>query len=106
MTTTRTRLVLGPLAGALAVLSLTACTSSNVSCSGGSCTASLSGEDASAEILGQSLAFAGTTDGRAELRVGDQSVSCSQGESVQAGPLSITCTSVTDDGIEVTASLS
>jgi hypothetical protein len=32
-------------------------------------------------------------------------VSCAEGESVNAGPLSVTCTSVTDDAVELTAEL-
>jgi hypothetical protein len=97
-------LAAGLLAGALA---LTGCSlsSDNVSCSGTECTATLSGDGASAKILGQKLQFAGTKDGRATLGVGDASVSCAEGESVSAGPLSVTCTSVTDSAVKVTASL-
>ena len=47
----------------------------------------------------------GTQDGRASLSVGGASVSCGEGESVVAGPLQLTCTSVTDDSVELTASL-
>jgi hypothetical protein len=96
------------LAGALLVLPLTACSfgSDNVSCSTSQCTATLSGNGAKAEILGTSLAFGGVQDGRATLSVGNASVSCAQGESVAAGPLSLTCTTVTEDSVEVTASLS
>ena len=90
-------------AGALLLLPVTACSSDNVSCSGNTCTATLEGDGAKASILGNDLAFAGVQDGRATLEVGDASVSCAQGESVSAGPLSITCTTVTDNSIEVTA---
>ena len=101
------RLAAGVLAGALALVPLAGCsfTSNNVSCSPSSCTAKLSGDGASAEILGTTLEFAGTQDGRASLGVGDASVSCAEGESISAGPLSVTCTSVTDDAVELTASL-
>jgi hypothetical protein len=101
------RLAAGTLAAMLLAAPLTGCsvTSNNVSCSGGSCTATLSGDGAEAKILGTSLAFAGTQDGRATLSVGDTSVSCAQGEKVSAGPLSLTCTTVTDDSVELTASL-
>lgn len=101
------RTAAGALAGALLLLPLAACsfTSNNVNCSGNSCTATLQGEDAKATILGNDLVFAGTEDGRASISVGDNSVSCTEGESVQAGPLSITCTSITDDGLELTAEL-
>ncbi len=94
-------------AAALLVLPLTGCSfsSQNVSCSGTQCTATLTGEGAEAEILGNSLAFGGVRDGRATLSVGDATVSCAQGESVSAGPLSLTCTTVTEDSVELTASL-
>jgi hypothetical protein len=94
-------------AAALLVLPLAGCSfsSDNVSCSGSECTATLTGDGAEAEILGNRLAFGGVQDGRATLSVGDASVSCAQGESVSAGPLSLTCTTVTADSVELTASL-
>jgi hypothetical protein len=98
------RLAAGPLAGGLALAGCSL-SSDNVSCSGTTCTATLSGEGTSAKILGTKLEFAGTKDGRATLGVGDASVSCTEGESVSAGPLSVTCTKVTDGTVEVTASL-
>jgi hypothetical protein len=106
--TTRTRTAAGLLAAGLAVVPLTACsfTSDNVSCSGSSCTATLSGDGATAKVLGTTVEFGGVQDGRATLGIGDASVSCAEGESVSAGPLSVTCTSVTDDAVELTASLS
>jgi hypothetical protein len=105
--TMRTRSAAGLLAAGLAVVPLTACsfTSDNVSCSGSSCTATLDGDGAKAEILGTTLEFSGVQDGRATLGVGDASVSCAEGEKVSAGPLAVTCTSVTEDAVEVTASL-
>jgi hypothetical protein len=101
------RTAAGLLAGGLLLAPLTACsfTSDNVSCSPNSCTATLSGDGARAEILGTTLEFGGVQDGRATLGVGDASVSCSEGESVGVGPLSVTCTSVTDDAVEITAEL-
>ena len=101
------RIAGGALAATLALVPLAGCsfTSNNVSCSTSSCTAKLSGDGATAEIFGTTLEFAGTQDGRATLGVGDASVSCAEGESVSAGPLSVTCTSVTDDAVELTASL-
>jgi hypothetical protein len=101
------RLAAGALAGALLALPLAACsiTSENVSCSGTTCTATLTGDGAQAEVLGTSLAFGGVRDDRATISVGDAGVSCAQGESVSAGPLSLTCTSVTDDAVEFTATV-
>ncbi len=104
-TTTRAaRLAAAALAGGLA---LTACsfTSNDFSCSGSSCSVTLTGDGSEVEILGTSLAFGGVQDGRAELRVGDASVSCAQGETVNAGPLTLECTTVGTDSVEVTASL-
>jgi hypothetical protein len=99
----RARLAAGTAAGILLLLPLTACSSDNVSCSGTTCTVTLKGDGAKASILGNDLALAGTKDGRATLSVGDASVSCAEGESVSAGPLSITCTTVTENSVELTA---
>jgi hypothetical protein len=98
------RLAAGLLAGGLA---LTGCsfTSHNVSCSGSSCSVTLTGDGAEADILGTTLSFGGIQDGRASLSVGGASVSCAEGESVTAGPLQLTCSTVTDDSVELTASL-
>ena len=101
------RIAAGLLAGGLALVPLNGCTftSNNVSCSPSSCSVTLSGEGAEADILGTTLTFGGIQDGRASLTVGSASVSCAEGESVTAGPLSLQCTSVTEDSVELTASL-
>ena len=107
-TTTRTpRFAAGLLAGGLALVPLAGCTitSDNVSCTTSSCSVTLTGEGAEADIMGTTLTFAGIRDGRASLSVGNANVSCAEGESVSAGPLSLECTSVTDDAVELTASL-
>jgi hypothetical protein len=98
----------GIVAAALAgALTLAGCSlsSDNVSCSGSTCTATLSGVGASAEILGTKLKFGGTKGGRATLGVGNASVSCTEGQSINAGPLSVTCTKVSEGTLEITASL-
>ena len=107
LTTRPARLAVPLLVGGLALVPLAGCsfTSNNVSCSGSECTATLTGEGSEASILGNSLVFAGTQDGRATLSVGDAEVSCAAGESVSAGPLELTCTTVEDDTVELTASL-
>jgi len=99
----RARLAAGTAAGFLVLLPMAACSSDNVDCSGTSCTVTLEGNGAKASILGNDLAFGGIENGRATLSVGDAKVSCAQGESVSAGPLSITCTTVTEDSVELTA---
>jgi hypothetical protein len=99
------RIAAGMLAGALALAGCSL-SSDNVSCSGAKCTATLSGDGATAEILGTKIEFGGVSqDGRATLGVGDASVSCAEGESVSAGPLSVTCTKVSEGTVEITASL-
>ena len=94
------------LAGAL-LLPLSACSfsSNGVSCSTSSCTVTLTGEGAEADILGTTLTFGGVKDGRASLSVGGASVSCGEGETVTAGPLQLECSSVTDNSVALTASL-
>jgi|SRR4051794_6202794 hypothetical protein len=106
-TTSRARLAAGVLAGGLALLPLTACSfsSDNLSCSGSECSVTLSGNGAQVDVLGTSLAFGGVQDGRATLSVGNASVSCAQGETVQAGPLTLTCSTVEADSVKLTASL-
>jgi hypothetical protein len=99
----RARLAAGTAAGILLLLPVAACSSDNVDCSGSTCTVTLKGDGAKANILGNELAFAGVQNGRATVSVGDASVSCAQGEDVSAGPLSITCTKVAEDSLELTA---
>jgi hypothetical protein len=105
---TRTRRAAACLvAGALTVLPLSACTfsSNSFSCDLDSCSVTLSGEGAEVEVLGTSLALGGIEDGRATLQVGSVGVSCAEGERVAAGQLSLECTSVDSDSVELTAGL-
>jgi hypothetical protein len=106
-TTSRARPTVGLIAAALALGPLAGCTlsSENVSCTTSSCSVTLEGDGAEAKILGTTLAFGGVQDGRASLSVGSTEVSCSEGESVSAGPLDLECSSVTEDSVELTASL-
>lgn len=101
------RLAAGLLAAGLTLAPLAGCSfgSDNVSCTTSSCTATLSGSGAKAEILGQTVTFGGIQDGRASLSVAGASVSCAEGESVGAGPLQLECSSVADDAVEITATL-
>ena len=89
------RFAAGLLAAGATLAPLSACSfgSDNVSCTASSCTATLSGEGADADILGTKVQFAGTKDGRATLGVAGANVSCAEGEKVNAGPLTITCSS-------------
>ena len=106
--TPTSRRAAGLLAGGVALAALTGCTfsSDNVSCSsGGTCTVTLSGDGAEAEILGTTLSLGNVENGRASLSVAGASVSCAEGESVGAGSLQLECTSVSDESVELTASV-
>jgi hypothetical protein len=95
------------IAALLAGLPLAACSahSSATSCSGLTCAVTLNGSGADVDVLGQHLAFAGTQDGRASVRVGDRSASCTEGQTVSAGPLRLTCSQITADSVRLSASL-
>jgi hypothetical protein len=95
------------LAAGLALGSLGACSfsSDNVSCSGTSCSVTLSGDGAKADVLGNTLTLSGIKDGTATLGAGGASVSCTQGQSVTAGPLHLTCSKITSDAVTLTASV-
>jgi hypothetical protein len=105
--TSTARRLAAPLLAVALLLPVSACSfsSNGVDCSAGSCSVTLSGEGAEADILGTTLSFGGVKDGRASLSVGDTSVSCGEGEKVTAGPLALKCSSVTGDSVELTASL-
>ena len=104
-TTARSRLAAGLLACGVGLLAGCTFGSENVSCSTSGCTVTLEGTDAQVEVLGTTLTFGGTQDGKASLGVAGANVSCAEGESVAAGPLQLECTSVTEDSVELKASL-
>src|SRR3954454_18017066 len=94
-------------AGALSLIPLAACqvNSDSVSCSGNSCSVTLKGDGAKAKVLGSTVAFAGTDNGQATVSVAGHNVSCTEGQSVDAGPLHLECTKVTDSSVELSAAL-
>ena|SRR5690242_11335450 len=101
------RLRAGATAVLLAALPLAACssTTSASGCSGVTCSVTLTGSGSTIDVLGQHLAFAGTRDGKASVSVGGRSISCTEGRSVDAGPLTLTCRDITPDSVRLTASL-
>src|ERR1700710_2007718 len=103
----RVRLAGGLLAAGLTVVPLAGCSfsSDNVSCSGTTCTMTLSGDGAKADVLGSTVSLGSLEDGTATLGVGSTSVSCTEGQTVNAGPLKLSCSSITDDGVTLKASL-
>ena len=80
-------------------------TSADVDCAGTSCSVTLSGDGAEAEVLGTPIVLEAVESGRASIRVGNQEIGCSQGEGVSAGPLTVECTSVAEGSVTMTASL-
>lgn len=83
----------------------TGSTTSGVDCSGTSCSLTLTGGGAQVDVLGTTISLSTVQESRATVRVGDREVSCSSGESVSAGPLTLECTAVTADAVTLTASL-
>lgn len=77
---------------------------SNVDCSGSSCSVTLSG-NSEVTVLGATIKLGKIEDGRATFGVGGADVSCSQGETVSAGPLKLACSEVTEDSVSFEASL-
>ena len=97
----------GLLAAAFALVPLAGCSmnSDNVSCSGTSCSVTLTGDGAKADVLGSTLSLGGIKNGTATLGVAGASVSCTQGQSVTAGPLHLTCSTITGNSVTLTASV-
>ena len=105
--TPRTRLPAGLLAGGLALGTLAGCsfTANGVTCSTSSCSVTLTGDGAEVDVFGQTLTLGSVQDGQATLEAGGATVTCTEGQSVAAGPLSLECTSIDDDSVELTATL-
>jgi hypothetical protein len=75
------------------------------SCTGSSCDVSLAGAGAEVQVFGTRISLRGIEEGRASVRVGGRTVSCIQGGTVLAGPLTLRCTGVTQDTVTFTGSL-
>jgi hypothetical protein len=76
-----------------------------VDCSGTSCSVTLPGDGTEVQVLGTAIKLGAVETGRATLGVGGKDVSCSQGEKVSAGPLTLECTTVSTDRVTLKASL-
>lgn len=76
-----------------------------VDCSGTSCSVTLDQTSGSVDVLGTEITWGGVADGEATFSVGGREVSCTEGQSVGAGPLTVECTEVADDSVTFTASL-
>lgn len=77
----------------------------SVTCAGASCSVTLDSGHTKATVLGTTVTLGGVSDGKASLGVAGHDVSCTQGDKVSAGPLSVTCSKVTQDAVTLTAKL-
>ena len=73
-----------------------------VSCSRDSCSVTLGGSDSRAHVLATTIGLRCIDGDQVTLRVDDQDVTCTQGQSVPVGSLLLTCTAVTDDTVTFT----
>ena len=109
MTTTRTaRIAAALVAGGVGLLTGAGCSfsSDNFSCDTNSCTVTLNGDGAEVDLpIGPTITLGGVQDGRATISVGGADISCVEGERVNAGGLSLECTAVSGDEVELTATL-
>ena len=77
----------------------------NVDCSGTSCTVTLSPGGEEVEVLGTRMAFEGVDGDEATVTIDGESATCAEGDSVEAGPLTLECTTVSEEELALTASL-
>jgi hypothetical protein len=75
-----------------------------VSCSETTCSVTLAGNGSRVQVFDTTISLVRVANGQATLRVGDQEISCTQGQSVSAGSLMLECTTVTHDTVTFTAS--
>ncbi len=68
--------------------------SAGVHCSGPTSGVTLAGDGARADILGREVVLGAVEGGEARFPVGGRELSCSQGGSLSAGPLTPECTTV------------
>ena len=73
-----------------------------VSCSGNSCSVTLSGSGSLVHVLGTTFGVAEVDRDRATLRVDGRDVICPVGRGVSVGALRLTCTATTDDAVTFT----
>jgi hypothetical protein len=65
----------------------------------------LAGTGSRVQVLGTTISFEDVRDGQATLRVDDQIITCTEGQSASAGPVALTCTDVTSGSVTMTVSL-
>ena len=75
---------------------------SDVDCSAGTCSLTLTGAGAEAAVLGTSVVLGRTADGQASFRLSGMDASCGAGESTSVGSFTVECTTVTDTALTLT----
>lgn len=82
---------------------LSACTTTTNTCTNDDCRVSLNGSGASTEVgsSGYLVSLQGADGETAEFSVDGNDATCSEGETVEAGNYSATCTEVGDDSLVV-----
>ena len=64
----------------------------------------LAGTGSRATVFDTAISILAVRDGRADLRVGEEDVSCAPGQRVSSGPLDLECRAVGSDSVDLTVS--
>lgn len=78
-----------------------ACTTTQYNCQNSACTVTLSGSGASTEPAGYTVELHGSDGQSADFAINGQAATCAEGETVEVGGYSATCTEVGDDRLVV-----
>jgi hypothetical protein len=76
-----------------------------VSCSGTSCSITLTNQDATVNVLGTTVTLGNVHDGQATVGIAGHDATCTEGQSLSAGPLKLVCSTITGDSVTLSASL-
>ncbi len=74
-----------------------------VNCVNDTCSVTMGGSGTTVGIFDTTIAFGSISNGRATLRVDGRDVSCTAGQTITAGSVTLTCTEVTADTVSFTA---
>jgi len=96
-----TRIVTAGLIALGAGALFTGCTTTQYNCQNGACTITLSGSGASTDPDGYTVELHGADGQSADFAINGQTATCTEGEAVELGGYSATCTEVGDDRLVV-----
>ncbi len=91
--------------GATGSSSAGADSSTGIDCSGTSCTLTFGGDGTEVDVLGTTVRLGQVADGQATIGVAGNELTCTEGETVSAGPLTVECTTIGEDRVVLTTSL-